>query len=201
MAGPMESKERYKKWFHISLTTNFILAIVVGLQFTALGIYLFMEKPPRIVGLTSDFRAVQMTSLKRPIMADPGVLQFAADAVPRVLSLDFDKWRRTMADARKYFSPRAYRSYQNEIEGKEWIGLIKTKNLLVSTIVSGPPIIIRRYLKSGALTYQVQIPIQVSVQSSANVMSRNEWTINLEVQRCPLTVQERGVWISLFQII
>lgn len=193
-----ESKERFKKWFFACLKANAWHGITNILLIVILVVVVMNEKEPGVVAVTKDFRAVPLTVLSEPTVQDPGLIQYVYDAIPSALSLDFDNPQRTIDDAIHYFSPGAYRDYQALLAEQNWVAMTQ-KSLLVRCVVTDVPRIVNRYLQKGVATWEIQVPVSVTVESTNDVLSRNNWVISMKIQRCDLTKRANGIWITLFQ--
>lgn len=197
----MESKERYKKWHYTSLlilggsiALNFLLAALLGVLF-------FVEKPPRLVAVTNDLRVMELPNLEQQHLTDAVLCQFVADTVPEILSLDFDKYMRTLHRAQDKFSPSGNTQFLKILVEKGWLDLVRSRRLLIHCAISSPPTIANRWIQNGAMTWDIQAPIIVSVESSEGKIKENRWTLRVVLERCSLRENARGVWITLIQVV
>ena len=197
----MESKERFKRWHYLSLQITLGSLLLNLVLITLLSIVLYVEKPPQLVAVTNDLRVMDLPNLEQQHLTDAVLCQFVATTLPEILSLDFDKYMRTLSNAQDKFSPSGNAQFIRILQEKGWLDLVKSRRLLIHCAISSPPLIAKRWIQNGKMNWDIQAPIVVSIESSEGRIKENRWTLRVVLERCSLRESPRGVWISLIQVL
>jgi len=196
----MESKNRYKSWFHKALTILLGSCALNIILVVSLIVVLNVKAPPKIFAVTNDLRVMELPSLDQEHLTDAQLTQWAMETVPQVLSLDFDTWRQTLYTAQDKFSPEGLQRFVTLLQTKGWLDLIKDQRLLIHCGVTSPPAITSRGLKDGRKYWELEMPILISIEATQGSLKNNAWTMRLIMERCETRQNPRGVWIKVMQI-
>lgn len=200
LAAVMESKERYKRWFGQMLKVCVgSVALNVALLIT-LVIIIANEAPPQIIAVTDDYRVRKLPALTKQHISDARLSQWVQTTIPEILSLDFDKWRKTLRKARQFFSPTAFPQFVELLQREGWINQVENKNMIIRFVITAPPQKNRGWIQGGRRTFEIMAPVQYSLLTTNGVVSKNSKHMRLIVQRCSTLDNPRGFWITHLQI-
>lgn len=197
----MESKGRYKRWFHKLLSITLVSGALNLILLIALIVSVQMEAPPKTFAVTNDFRVMELPPLDQEYYTDARLTHWAMQTVPQVLSLDFDKWRNTLQVAQDKFSPEALARFVTLLQEKGWLDLVRDRRLLIRCGVTSPPAIVKRWVKDGRHAWEVQMPVVVAIESTAGTLKTSTYTTRLILERCSTRESPRGVWIKVLQLV
>lgn len=196
-----ESRERFKnKYFSTTKALVMLSALCLG-QFVFICVLFFSKEKPAPVAVNENYQVIEMVPLDQENIAIPGLLNWSGNVVLESLSLDHDKWRRTLERIQNYFSPKGFESIITQMKTKEWIKNLKNNRILIQCYVTNPPVIEKQYFIDGKRCWDIQIPFMLSFITPQGESSPREYVCRMTVQRCSPSQNVRGFWITMFQII
>jgi hypothetical protein len=194
-------KDRYQRWFHKLLSVTLASAVLNVALFVALVLAVAVKEPPRNFAVTNDFRVQELPPLEEEYYTDARLTQWVMQCVPEVLGLDFDKWRKAIYFAQDVFSQPAYDSYLAMLQEKGWLDLVQKKRLLIRCGATSPAVVVKRWVEGGRHTWEVQMPIMISLDATQGSLKQSTYTARLIIERCSTRETPRGVRIKIFQIV
>lgn len=179
-----------------------ILAVVImGVAVIAMAgviVYLAARSPePRYFAQNSQGGLTEIVPLNTPNQSLGAVLSFASDSVLAVNSYDFANYRRQLTDGAKYFTPNGWKRYQDELTATNTLEDVVKGQMVVSSAVSGAPILEREGEIGGVKFWDVQVPFVVRFQSEKINKTLNMVSL-VKVVRVSPQESDRGIAVAQF---
>lgn len=181
-----------------ALGTNVILAIVAAASL-GLNVYLGTRPPPepRYIVQQNDGTLTPIIPLRQPIANKNAVTQVVVDAIHTLHAIDFKNYKAQLNDASVYFTKTGFQRYLKELEGTGTLAAIKARQLVLSSTVTAPPVIVKEYDIGGIYAWDVEVPYQVSY-FGAGFSQDTQVTAKITLVRIPTTENPRGIAIAGF---
>jgi intracellular multiplication protein IcmL len=139
----------------------------------------------------------QIVPLNKPISSKASVIQHVADTVGDVYALDFANYQGQLQRASSSFTSKGWERFIAEFEASGNIDAMLKKQLVVSGVISKPPVIVREGEIFGALFWDLQVPYSVRYQGAGFDQTQNLVAF-VKVVRVPTTENPRGIAIAQF---
>lgn len=169
--------------------TSLVLLILVLVLF-------FVRPAPVYFGMSQDMKLLPMTPLSQPVMNEPALKNWVAEAVARAFNLDYLNWQRQLNEVRSSFTRRAFTRFALSLDREGHLPLLRQQRALMHAVIQGTPVLTRSGIVQGTLVWEFELPLLVSYETSAGRISNNAVTIVCQVQRVPATDFPQGVAIS-----
>lgn len=195
-AQTMESLLWYRENSKGQQKTIFLLALFLGISLICNILQVSLRPEPRYFGMTADLRLMPMPTLSTPIMTDAALKSWAGSAVIDSLTLTYLDWRTKLSACRQYFTPKAFAQFANTLVEEGHVPLLEQKKALLHTVLTASPTIVKSGVLKGILTWEIEVPVLLTYETSAGRVAANNIIATIRVQRVPTTDYERGVAIS-----
>ncbi len=185
-------RQYYSVFFYILMALIVILLIAVGLV-----LYQVANRPlPAFYAKQPDGKTMQILSFDEPNLLPDTIIRFASKAAVTAYTFDFLNYQTQIAAARPFFTSGGWSDFSSSISGV--ISSIVQKQLFVSSVVSGPPVISNQGpLPGKSYVWRVQIPFLVTYQS-ANIATTRKYFVVVTVVRVPTSENAQGIGIDQF---
>jgi hypothetical protein len=192
----LESKNWFlghnRKLFKILAYCCLVLLLSAGLN----AWLLFSGPAPVYFAVTNDMRVQDMPPLGEPAIENRSLGNWAGNVVAKSLSLDFLTWRKTLLDLKGEFDPDGFESYLRSLESGGYLVKVEKKRMSLSCLVEGAPVITNSGPVDGVMTWQMEMPLALSYESSEGLVSRLNVIAEVSVKRTSLDQNARGVAIK-----
>lgn len=192
----MESLSWYRDTAQKSQKLNILLSLILLLSLTANGLLLFFRPAPVYFGMTADLRLLPMPPLSSPIMSDAALKSWVAEAITTSFNLTYVDWRKQLSACRGFFSEQHFAQFAQTLVDEGHIPLLEQKKAIMHAIPTGTPTIVKSGVLKGIRTWEIEVPLLVTYETSAGRVASNNLVVVVRVQRMPTTDYERGVAIT-----
>ena len=155
-----------------------------------------LRPAPVYFGMSQDMKLLPMTPLSEPVLSDPALKNWVAEAVSAAFNLDYLNWRSQLTSAREYFTRDAFTRFALALDKEGHLPLMRQQKALIHAVVQGAPVLTRSGVLSGVLTWEFELPLLLTYETSMGRISNNTFTVVCQVRRVSATEQARGVAIS-----
>ncbi len=162
----------------------------------ALLLVLWLRPGPVYFGMSQDMKLLPMTPLSRPVLNEPALKNWVAEAVSGAFNIDFLHWRAQLTAARASFTPEAFTAFALSLDREGHLPLLRQQRALMHAVVQGSPVITRSGALKGVMTWEFEVPLLVSYETSGGRIANNSYTVVCQVRRVPETDAPRGVAIA-----
>lgn len=159
----------------------------------------FYEKsihhPPEYFPTTANSNLVASISLDKPNLSSAALLQWTVEAMTSSYSFNFVNYKKSLQEARMYFTQAGYMNYLNELRNLNVISLVTDRKFVLSSAPTSAPILLKEKVIDGLYTWQVQLPMVV-VYHSAKDELRQYLILTMLIIRVPTSESPKGVSIA-----
>ncbi len=170
-----------------------IAALVIALIEALVIGALINRKPETRYFATENGRITPLRPLNEPLLNSRQVLQFAQEASVAAYTFDFVNYRQQLTKINEYFTKDGYREYVDALSRSN-LDVVLKKKYIVSAVASGAPVISREGVRQGVYAWEVQLPMSVTYQSSAE-MANQKFVVKLLLVRMPSHENPNGVGV------
>ncbi|MBS0289059.1 MAG: type IVB secretion system apparatus protein IcmL/DotI [Proteobacteria bacterium] len=224
MASQQESKlphshaiplEDYTDIFHqpIMLRANFyrdnvrrlmVFSILLVLIITGLIAWIIYERTHkpivRYFATSNDGKLSLLTPLNHPNLTTSSLLNWVVEAATTAYNFNFSNYDRALKDIKIYFTDAGYQHFINSLTAAKTIDTVKSKQLIVSAIATGTPVIVQEGpTADGIYAWRVQLPMLITYQSTSDTRKQNI-VLNMLVARRSTLESPKGIGIASIEV-
>ncbi len=176
-----------------------VVMVVIGVVLAAGFVFLGLSTPqPKYYATMTSGRVVPLHSLSEPVITDKYLLRWAALATRAAYNLDFNNYKQQLKKMQPYFTTNGWNKFQEALKKAGLLNTVISKKLVMSSVVSGPPVILNQAVRHGRYTWRVELPLLVSF-TSASRHQQNKLIITMNVSRVSTLQAPQGIQISDFK--
>lgn len=185
-------RDQYKRMTKVTLVTLVILFVSV-----LFNVFLFIKEPPtRFFATTNDLRVVELTPMDEPLITDNGLTNWVSEVVGESFSYSFTDWRESFMEVRQHYVEKSYNAFLTAMQESGNLEMVR-KNRLISKAGVDPSrvVITNRGLIGKKHTWRMEVPLNITYESSQGTTNRQELMGTVIVQRVSIVEHPRGVKI------
>lgn len=180
------------------LIVVFLLSVVVNIALTVLLIYMVTHPPtPKYFATSSNGRITPLVPLNQPNTSDNAVIQWSSVATMAAYSYNFVNYRSELEAASGFFTGAGWDQFMEALQSSNNLDAVKAKKLVVSAVVTGAPIILKKGMLSDRYAWRIQMPLLVTYQSASEFTQQN-LNVTLLVTRVDTLNSPSGIGIAQF---
>ena len=190
-------REGFRRLMKLSLLLILVIAGLIG--------YIFFQRftyPKQEYFITTSngqIHPIQPT-LKKPNLSYNTVIQWASKAATAAYTLNFFTLDQEIEKLRPYFTPDGFTNFKNALTLSGKTKQIKEKKLIVSSVRTGYPVLLKENQSDNAneaQSWQVQLPMLVTYQSASD-RTQVHVTITMLLTEVDTTENPKGIGIEQF---
>lgn len=148
----------------------------------------------------------ELVGLFVPNLTDQAILSWAATSVTEVMTLGFGDFDQQILGQRRRFTSEGWDSFRQALEAKKLRNDFKTKQLVLTTVPSGAPVIVWRGpdLESDSKNgykWVVEVPVIMTYVTNNNVSKKDKKIIRLTIVRVPGRESVGGIAIRTWDLV
>ncbi len=172
------------------------LCLVAFIILVGAIIYIINSPPaPKYFATYGDGRLVPMIPLNMPNVSTASLLEWANTAVIALNTYDFFNYRQQIQSASQYFTDDGWQAYLNVLRASRNLNAVVEKKLVVSSVATRAPVLIRSGVLEGVYTWVVQIPVQITYQSASEYNQQNQ-IVTVMIKRISTLTSPDGIGIT-----
>ncbi len=180
------------------LIVVFLLSVVVNIALTVLLIYMVTHPPtPKYFATSSNGRITQLVPLNQPNTSDNAVIQWSSVATMAAYSYNFVNYRSELEAASGFFTGAGWDQFMEALQSSNNLDAVTAKKLVVSAVVTGAPIILKKGMLSDRYAWRIKMPLLVTYQSASELTQQN-LIVTLLVTRVDTLNSPSGIGIAQF---
>jgi intracellular multiplication protein IcmL len=175
-----------------------LVSMVLNILLVAGLLYFASKKPPepKYFATNNAGGLIELSSLDTPIVNLQGLNNWASKAVSSVYTYDFVNIDPQLENAtNKYFSKEGKEAFLDQLSSSGAMDIVKNNKLVVSTTISGSPILENQGVLNGVYSWRLKIPATVTFQGAKEVENRKV-SITLLISRASTLEKEFGLEIK-----
>ena len=176
----------------ILLVTTIILSSMLLLQIN-------FKADDRYFAVNPDKTLFALPPLDEPNLSSGTLLQWATNAATSVYTLNFNNIKRRIQEVEEFFTQSGYRELLAAYNDSGFIQEVTSKQLIVSAIPRGTPVIKNENIKNGKHYWNVEVPILIQYQSPSDIET-TEAVVIMVIQRVSTAESPRGIGIITYSL-
>ncbi len=153
-----------------AMTLAFVFGIY-GLVSTIIFCFvLFSKEPPRMVGLTTDLRAIELQEMTEQHITNASLLHYVGVNAARSLTMTFTGYKEELTSLRDIYVESGWQSLVASLKDQGILDLIKDRRLNTTAYLQGPPTIVNEgetnYAGEKRYAWVVDVPIDMTYEGS-----------------------------------
>ena len=150
--------------------SKLIVAIIISFLLNVIFIQLITDihrhpPPPKYFAISQFGRITPVIPLNKPNHSRATILQWANRAVIAVFSYGFINYRAELEAASGFFTPEGWNNYLQALNASDFLNLIKTQRLVVSSVATSAPFVTTEGTINGRYAWRIQMSIVVTMQN------------------------------------
>jgi len=163
-------------------------------------ILLFMnaaKEQPRYYATTTTGVVRPLAALSQPMVTQNFLLQWASLATRAAFNLSFVNYEDQLKKAKPFFTESGWAAFNKALKQAKVIETITDSKLVVSAVVSGPPVILNQDVIRGHYTWRVQLPLLLTY-TSASETRKAKLLVTMNIMRVSTLETPAGIQINDF---
>lgn len=186
-------RDNYRRVMRLLLIMSIILVVLVLTM-----AYLFTHRPePKYFATTQTGRVLTLVPLSAPMLSTEALLSWASQVAMGAYTFNFANYRQKIQMQEVNFTSDAWQEFLTQLKTSGNIKAIAERQLVVSAVVSGAPIIVSQGLLSGRYAWKVQLPLLVTYLSSSDKFQK-AYMVTMVIVRISTLQNQNGVAIAQF---
>lgn len=186
-------RDNYRRVLAILLFALMIIFLLVGAL-----VYVVTHPPaPKYFATNTSGRIVPLVPLDQPNLSTASLLQWANTAAVAAFTYNFVNFRAELQAASEFFTPEGWQAYLESLRTSNNLVAVRAKQLVVSAVATGAPVITQQGVVGGRYTWQVQMPMLVTYESPSQV-TQQSLMVNMVITRVSTLDSPRGIGIAQF---
>ncbi len=142
-----------------------------------------------------DLFAIQ--SLSEPVISRDYLLEWASVTVRTAYSLNFSSLQADLHNLSPTFTKSGWNLFMEQLKASKLLQTVKNKKLIVSAVVTGPPVILEAGVLAGHYRWKVQLPLLLTY-TSANQQIKRHLIVTMKIIRVPVLRAAQGIRVDSF---
>ena len=180
--------------------TSSVTALSAALAVSLIGnMYLGTNKPqPQYFAQDNTTGTLTpILALSQPISSRASILQHATDAIGALNNIDFLNYKGQLMASSHFFTKNAWERYLGELQRSGTLELIQKRNLVMTGVVTEPPVVVGEGTIFDSLYWDLQVPYRVRYVSQGYNESV-DYIAKIKVVRVRTTDNPKGIAIAQF---
>jgi hypothetical protein len=155
-----------------------------------------IDNVKQIFPTTADGKFWAPVPLTEPALTTPELLQWVVDAAADSYTLNFLNYEKVISKASAYYTKIGYQHYRRALVESGFLASVQ-KNKYVSSVVpiSAPTVLKEKPAPDGTYSWQVQVPIRVTLNSGRGLDIQNI-TLTMAITRVSFSESPDGIAIA-----
>lgn len=185
----------YRDHYRSAMKILVLLIVICAVLSVILAWMTYDRKQPAYYAALTTGEVIPMHALSEPVLTSSYIVEWSALVARRIYNLSFDQYQQQLNTEASKFTADGWAKMMNAMQGL--ISQLKGSRLVISSVVSGPPVIIARMIINGRYTWRVQMKMLVTY-TSASMQTQREMIVTMNVQRVSTLNASQGIQIVSF---
>lgn len=190
-----EINDFYRVAYHRTMKWLSLMIVICAILSVILAWMIYDKKQPAYYAAVTTGEVVPMHALSEPVVTKDFIIQWSALTARLVYNLHFNSYQQQLGNIKNRFTPEGWNKMLGAMKGL--ITQITNNRLIMSSVVSGPPVIISQLIINGRYTWRVQMQMLVTYTSASAIVQRH-MLVTMNVQRVSTLNAAQGVQIIDF---
>src|SRR3990167_2046783 len=190
-----EINDFYRVAYHRTMKWLSLMVVICAILSVILAWMVYDKKQPAYFAAVTTGEVVPMHALSEPVLTKNFILQWSSLTARLVYNLHFNSYQQQLNQIKDRFTPEGWNKMMGAMKGL--IKQITGNRLIMSSVVSWPPVILSQLIIDGRYTWRVQMKMLVTF-TRASAISRQHIIVTMNVQRVSTLNASQGVQIVDF---
>jgi len=160
--------------------------------------YLFTHRPePKYFATTQSGRVLQLVPLSNPMLTTEALLSWAGQVAMGVYTYNFSDYRQRIQMQEINFTSDAWQQVLTQLKSSNTLDAIIKRQINVSAVVSGAPVVVYQGMLDGRFAWKVQVPLLVTFVSASDRFQKN-YMVTMVIVRVSTVQNQNGVAVAQF---
>jgi intracellular multiplication protein IcmL len=174
-----------------------IMAIVCAVLATVLVWMTYDPKQPLYYAAVTTGEVVPLHALSEPVVTDEFIAQWSALTTRLIYNLNFSTYQQQLSQVQDRFTPTGWDKMMAALKNSGLIDELVNNKLIVTSVVTGQPVILGRLIIHGRYTWRVQMKLLVTF-TSASAATNRSLVVTMNVQRVSTLSAANGIQVVDF---
>src|SRR3989338_8658490 len=159
--------EFYRDNYRRTMKWLSFMIIVCAIFSAVLAWMCFDQQQPAYYAAVTTGEVVPMHALSEPVVTQDFVIEWAALTGRMIYNLSFDTYQQQLAAIQDRFTPEGWAKIMGALKASGMIDELTNSRVIISAVVSGPPVVLAQLILHGRYTWRVQMPVLVTYTSAS----------------------------------
>jgi intracellular multiplication protein IcmL len=187
-------RDNYRRVMKLLLIMSIALVILVLTM-----AYLYTHRPePKYFATTQTGRVLELTPLSTPMLSSQALLSWASQVAMGAYTYSFANYREKIQLLEGNFTSDAWQQFLTRLKTSGNLEAVDQRKIIVSSVVSGTPVIVTQGMLSGRYAWRVQVPLLVTYVSASEPRFQKNYLITMVIVRVSTVDNQNGVAVAQF---
>lgn len=189
----------YKHYFGKLLTALILALVVIGLLVAGFIIVKTQKVEREYFGIDSqNGRLVPIVPLGDPYLSQGALLTWFVDCTTSTNTYDFVNYQKQFQQNAACFTGRGWEEFTAAVLRTGTLEAVKSQRLVASAVANGAPVITREGIRSGAYSWEIELPVTVTFQGgqAGRSLVTQKLLVTAVVSRISTSESKYGVGID-----
>lgn len=189
--------EFYRDNYRRTMKILAVMIVICAILASVLAWMTYDKKQPLYYAAMTTGEVVPMHALSEPVVTSDFIIRWSSLTARLIYNLNFATYQQQLNEVKNRFTSDGWEKMIGALNSSGLIQQMLGSKLIISSVVSGPPVILSRLIIHGRFTWRVQMPMLVTY-TSASESSQRRILITMNIQRVPTLDVANGVQIIDF---
>jgi len=155
-------KKNFGRLINVVLVLLLIMAALAGV--IAYQSVLLVQGKREYFTIDNNGRIAPILAVSDPVVTQGQLLERFKVCVSQANDYNFVDYQKRLAEAQECFTDAGWEQFAEALTRSGALTQVRERRLIVSSVATGPAIVIRQGKRNGVYTWEVQMPIQLTYQ-------------------------------------
>lgn len=187
----------YRDNYRRTMKVLAVMIVICAILATVLAWITYDQKQPEYYAAMTTGEVIPMHALSEPVVTSDFIIQFSSLTARLIYNLSFATYQQQLDGVKPRFTSEGWEKMMSALNSGGLIQQMLGSKLIISSVISGPPVILSRLIIHGRFTWRIQMPMLVKYTSASEATQRRI-LVTMNVQRVPTLNVPNGVQIIDF---
>ncbi|MFD1043123.1 DotI/IcmL/TraM family protein [Pseudoxanthomonas kaohsiungensis] len=169
-AAGLEKAAFYKHWFGKLIMAIVLMILLLGGLggVVAYQGYLLAQGKREYFTVDNNGRIAPIQAVSDPVVSQGQLLERFKVCVSQANDYNFVDYQKRLGEAQECFTENGWEQFAAALTRSGALTQVREQRLIVSSVATGPAVVVRRGVRKGVFTWEVQMPIQLTYQGGAD---------------------------------
>jgi intracellular multiplication protein IcmL len=175
-----------------------VMAVICALLSAILLWDAFDPSQPDYYASVTTGEVVPMHAMSEPMLTSAFIVQWSALTARLIYNLNFATYQQQLNQVKDRFTAEGWQKMTTALASSGMIKSLVHNHLIISSVVSGSPLIVSQLVINGRYTWRVTMRLLVTYTSASETTQR-QMVVTMNVQRVPTLDNPKNIQIIAFQ--